>query len=73
MDANGVLNPRPPSVNKPPVPPMNRVKVGERSGKGYNAPVRMHNWFAALEDMEVEASKSALPRSRSGSPPLNKK
>ena len=73
VDADGVLNPRPPPDNKPPVPLKNRAKVGERFGKGYNDPVRMHNRFAALEDMEVEASKSALPRSWSGSPPLNKK
>ena len=66
VDADGILNPRPPPVNKPPVPPKNRVKVG----KSYNDPVRMHSRFAALEDME--ASKSALPRSRSGSP-LEKK
>ena len=71
VDADGVLNPKPPPANKPTVPPKNRVKVGEKSGKGYNDPVRIHNRFAALEDMEVEASKSALPRSRSGSPPLN--
>ena len=74
VDADRILNPNPPPANKPPVPPQNREQAGEKSGKGYNDSVRIHNRFSALEDseMEVEASKPALLRSGSGSPPLDK-
>ena len=74
VDSDGGLNPRPPPANKPSVHPKNRSKIGETSGKGCNDPIQIHNRFAPLNDadMEVEASRLASPRSRSGSPPLGK-
>ena len=65
MDSDGVLNPKPPTDNKPSVLPKNRTKIGEKSGEGCNDPIQMHNRFAPLDDveMEVEASRLASPRS----------
>ena len=72
VDSDGVLNPKPPpAIKKTSVPQKNRTKIGEKSGKkGCNDPIQLHNRVAPLDDaeMEVEASGSASPRSRSGSP-----
>ena len=74
VDSDGVLNPIPPPANKPSIPPENITKLGEKSGKNCKYPIQIHNKFAPLDDadMEVEASRSASPRSRSGNPPLVK-
>ena len=69
MDTDGVLNPKP--SPKLPVSPENGAKVGGKSAKqGYNDPVQKDPISAVLDDAKIdgEASKAALPRSRSGSP-----
>ena len=74
VDVDGVLNPRRSPVNNPSDPPKNKIKIGEKSGKGCNDPIQIHNRFAPQDDanMEVKASRLATPRSRSGSPPSGK-
>ena len=65
VHADGVLNPRPPPGNKSSAPPKNKIKIGEKSGKGCNDPIQIHNRFAPLDnaDMEVETSRLSSPRS----------